>query len=208
MWENVPDPARDSADLHAFTRSRALGDAAAALQGAAVRYWRDEVLRKMPAGHAASAPTPWHQDHPYTPFDRTGRPQFWIALADVPPERGSLSFLSGSHRWGVLGRAFNDGSEAMKARIASVVGEYPQSPPLHLRPGDATVHDGMTIHSAGPNRTDEPRWAYVVQFFVADALYNGAQNPFSDDIGLEINQPFPDDRFPIVGWPPSTGDGG
>ncbi len=203
MWENVPDPSRQSPALRAFTHGRELGDAAAALQGGAVRYWRDEVLLKMPADRRGGE-TPWHQDHPYTAFDRSGRPQFWIALMDIPPERGSLVFLSGSHKSGVLGRAFHDDSDAMKNRIASVRAEYPQSPPLHLRPGDATVHDGMTIHSAPPNVTSDPRWAYVVQFFVADALYNGAPSPVIEGLGLEVNMPFSDERFPIVGWPPNA----
>jgi hypothetical protein len=204
MWETIPYPSRQDASLTDFTRSRALGDAAADLQGRPVRYWRDEVLRKMPAHHAASAETPWHQDHPYTPFDRSGRPQFWLALAEIPPERGTMTFLSGSHRSGVLGRAFDDDSAAMRDQITSLQNEFAKSPPLHLRAGDATVHDGMTIHSARANTTSEPRWAYVIQFFVADALYTGARNPVTDNLGLEVNKPFCDERFPIVGWPRQT----
>ena len=39
------------------------------------------------------------------PFDRVGGLAFWVALDDVPAERGTMRFLSGSQRQGCLGRA-------------------------------------------------------------------------------------------------------
>jgi len=51
---------------------------------------------------------------------------------------------------------------------------YAISPPLHLRPGDATIHDLSLVHSAPENATDDVRWVYAIAVFPADALYTVA----------------------------------
>jgi Phytanoyl-CoA dioxygenase (PhyH) len=197
MFESFDELSQHSDDLRSFTHSNDFGRAAADLEGWPMRFWGDGLYKKYPASNSE---TPWHQDQPYAPFDRSGRPQFWIALNDIPPDRGSLRFLTGSHKSGLLGRAFDDQSAEMSRRIATRKKTYAISPPLHLCAGDATVHDGMTIHSAPSNTTAEVRAAYILQYFVADMLYTGGR-PKVDDLGIKASRPFDHERFPIVGEP-------
>ena len=52
---------------------------------------------------SAGVATPWHQDQFYWPLDTDRTITMWMPLVDVPPEIGSMTFVSGSHRLGYLG---------------------------------------------------------------------------------------------------------
>src|SRR6185369_1254730 len=78
--------------------------------GGGIRYWKDTVSCKFPAAAAGgSTVTGWHQDFPAHPMDRVGGGTFWIALDEVTVDQGAITFLSGSHRAGPLGRTFTYG---------------------------------------------------------------------------------------------------
>jgi Phytanoyl-CoA dioxygenase (PhyH) len=163
-----------------------------------VRLFEDQVLAKHPA-QTGGERTPWHQDSNLQPFDRFGALVVWIALVDIPPERGSLRFLSGSHRVPPLGRVFHrsDGVDLLD-EYPGLLDRFDVSPPLDLRAGDATVHDYSTIHSAPANTTREIRWAYLAEFFPANTLYTGMPSRQTRDLGLIVDQPLAHERFPIV----------
>jgi ectoine hydroxylase-related dioxygenase (phytanoyl-CoA dioxygenase family) len=76
--------------------------------------------------------------------------------------------------------------------------EYELSAPNHLKPGDATIHDWMTVHAAPENSTDEPRWVYTDSLFPADTLFTGAQQRRTDGLDLKVNEVFDHPRFPLV----------
>jgi hypothetical protein len=163
-----------------------------------VRFDVDGVLIKIPANEeSGSSETEWHQDWPNQSHDRVGGMSFWIALNDIPPERGSLQFLSGSHVEGPLGRTLRGGKD--------LVAQYPRLPldhalsePIHYRAGDASVHTGLLVHSAPRNLTSDPRWAYAMTCFPADACYTGAAFSNTDELGLEVGHTFDHPRFPLI----------
>jgi ectoine hydroxylase-related dioxygenase (phytanoyl-CoA dioxygenase family) len=177
-----------------------MGEVGRRLLGRPVRFWVDNALVKMPTGwDRGSVATAWHQDFPGFPFDRSGFAAVWIALDHIPPERGSMRFLTGSHRAGVFGRIVQDGKDLLEVH-PELAEDHEMSPPLTYRPGDATVHNSLTVHGAGANTTDRPRWVYVVDILVADALYTGTKHWVTDGLeGLEMNKPFNHPRFPILG---------
>jgi ectoine hydroxylase-related dioxygenase (phytanoyl-CoA dioxygenase family) len=162
-----------------------------------VRYSSDILACKMPVGMPGSEATAWHQDIASLPFDRVGGLAFWVALNDIPPERGAMRFLSGSQREGCLGRTRVQG-KGVNEYYPELYDRYELSPELTLRPGDATAHHAGVCHGAPVNSTDEPRWGYIVAYFPGDALYTGAPNHNFDGIGLEVNGPFDHPRFPQV----------
>jgi hypothetical protein len=167
-----------------------------------VRYWSDSITCKIPATvDGGSQPTTWHQDFPHYSQDRVGGLMFWIAMDDVPAERGSLRFLSGSQRGGPLGRVFKPlarNNVDLVEYYEGLDGRYAMSPPLDLAPGDATCHGGLTVHSAPRNMTGQPRWAFMSAYFPADTRYTGAAYTGTDGLGLTPNQPFEHDNFPLV----------
>ena len=158
-----------------------------------IRYRTDFLACKMPAGHGGSDPTSWHQDMRFMPHDRAGSVNVWIALDEVTPERGSLRFLSSSHAEGAVGWA-----DDLSTERPDLFDRYELSPPLHMKPGDATIHHSYTIHGAPANETDSPRWTYIISYFPSDVRYTGAPNPEHDGLGLDVGKRIDHDRFRLV----------
>jgi len=198
-----PDASRSKDSLRSVSQSPELGRISSTLlHGRSLRWYTDTFMAKR-SSDSGGAPTPWHQDLPQHAFDRVGAMTMWMPLVDCPPEKGSLRFLSGSHRAGPLGRFGRraDGgsrTEDVLDVYPSIAKEYEESPPLHLQVGDATVHDFLTVHSAPDNATESLRWVYAVTWFPAETLYTGADSYRTNDLGLEIDQPFDDLRFPVI----------
>ncbi|HUQ56470.1 phytanoyl-CoA dioxygenase family protein [Lentzea sp.] len=198
MWRTYDEPSRDNDFLREFATSAAVGRAGSRfLRDRPVRFYRDEVLVKMPA----ATRTPWHQDFPYSSRDRSEQVNLWIALNDLTPEHSTLRFLSGSHRQGVLGRALATPDDDLVAQYPELLDECTLSPPLHLRAGDATVHHSLVVHTAPPNTAAEPRWAYTVVLFQAGSLYTGAPGRLTDQLGLKANEPLDHPLMPVT-WTP------
>jgi hypothetical protein len=198
-WANTFDfyktPSEHSAFLAQVGPSRQLADVALRLTGLpAVRFFVDSALVKKPVFDGGDD-TPWHQDLPSTPLDRRGMLQIWIALEDYSAQEGTLRYMSGSHRLGPLGRT------QYVPRSTSITQFYPELADLSvsssdMAAGDALVHDGLTMHSAGLNLGKQPRWAYSSGWIPADALFTGAPNQYTDDLGLEVNKELDHARFP------------
>ena len=201
-WRDYHFIARDDRrePFYSFVFGEQLGHNAQRLMGrkVGVRYHQDLVAAKQPRGEAiGSGATLWHQDFPTLPFDRGGSLAFWIALDDVPAERGAMRFLNRSHHAGPLGRNLGKKVDLLEW-YPDLAKQYELSNPLDLKAGDATVHNALCVHFAPENTTDQVRWAYIIAYFPADALYTGAQNHNFDSIGLEVNQPLEHANFPVV----------
>jgi Phytanoyl-CoA dioxygenase (PhyH) len=175
----IPDPEAGTGTFAVLSRSPSMASLQAQfmLASGPVRFFRNALHCKEP-DTAGYGPTKWHQDFVLVPLDRSDRPNVWIALIDIPPERGALRFVDRSHHLGLLGSPFEDSEEDVLPNL------YPQlftpeniSPPLHLKPGDATVHHALTIHSAPSNTTSTSRWGFAVQYVPADTRYTGGPSP-------------------------------
>jgi phytanoyl-CoA hydroxylase len=164
------------------------------LAGVPLRLWHDQVLIKAPH---KSTPTEFHQDQPYWPHANSTHPlSAWIALVDVPVERGCMTFLPGSHTHTELGAT--DITDA--GGVFGACPEFAWFPrvTLPLRAGDCTFHHARCVHGATPNLTDEPRVAHVVIFMDATATYTGKKHVVTDPLRLTPGQPFDAPDFPRV----------
>lgn len=193
------DPTWLDEDFRNAARSPRVVDFAKSLIGTdQVRFFRATCFEKPPTASGGIATT-LHQDYPYLPLDRSGSIQIWIALGEIPASMGTLQFISGSHRTaGSLGRV--NANDAEQVLLASRLGTgYTLSDPLDMGPGDATAHNDLTIHYAGPNNSTEPRIAFAVTYVRPDAKYTGAQYYATDDLGLTVGEPPDHERFPLFG---------
>jgi hypothetical protein len=169
----------------------------------AARYFSDFYAPKLAssnktAKHGGNGPTSFHQDFINFSVDRSGGMTFWMALEDYGPEFGTMSFVNGSHRLGVFGnyRTYAKGEDLLD--IYPDLKELEMSEAMTYGVGDVTVHSHMTVHGAGANLTDRPRWAYIVLVQPADACFTGAPPEAFDPTGIAVNQVLPDDRFPVL----------
>ena len=179
-----------------MSRSRSVG----------VKYFSDFYAPKLPsskqAKHGGNGPTSFHQDFINFSVDRSGGMTFWLSLEDYGPEFGTMSFVNGSHRLGVLGnyRTYRQGEDLLDI-YPNLRNEQKLSEPMSYAAGDVTVHSHMTVHGAGANLTHRPRWAYLMLVQPADACWTGAPAEAFDSAGMQINHPLPEDRFPTLAEP-------
>ncbi len=118
----------------------------------------DHAILK-PARYGAA--TPWHQDEAYwSPDLDYSSLSIWMPLQEATVESGCMQFVPGSHRSEVRPHRpiHNDprihGLEAEQVDAAEIVA-------CPIPAGAVTIHHCRTLHYAGPNRSDEPRRAYI-----------------------------------------------
>ena len=167
-----------------------------------VRYFTDFFAPKLPSSkqtkNAGNGPTSFHQDFITFAVDRSGGMTFWIALEDYGPESGTMSFVNKSHRMGILGSYHTyAGGDALD--VYPELRDLEMSAPVQYAAGDVTIHSHLTVHGAGANLTDRPRWAYLVLVQPADVCWNGAPPEAFDTTGMRPNQLLEGDKFPIIG---------
>lgn len=191
----IAEPELVSAALRRVALHHRITAVAAQLAGTSLRFFKSEVIRKRVTG---SAGTPLHYDEPVFPF--AGLPVIltaWVALVDVPVERGCMSFVLGTHRLpdGALfteieGYPFVPLPElAFQPRVA-----------VPLQAGDCTFHDARTVHMAGANTTDAERLSLATVYADAAAVYEPPTMAYANGIpDMVAGQRFDDRRFPLVG---------
>jgi ectoine hydroxylase-related dioxygenase (phytanoyl-CoA dioxygenase family) len=186
---------RDDPVLRRLTfHPRVLGAVHCISGGRPMRLWQDHILIKWPRNGQA---TELHQDEPYWPVDRsTFTVSAWIALGDVPVERGCMSFVPGSHlRHDLRGQDLTDAGDLMRLWPDLAFAERVLVP---LRAGGATFHQGFTAHRAEANATNQARVAFSIIWVDAAARFSGAAHGVTDSEGLVAGDPLPDRLCPPI----------
>ncbi|MDP9863661.1 MULTISPECIES: phytanoyl-CoA dioxygenase family protein [Streptosporangium] len=143
-----------------FARCRAIASAFLEIPEEELEFYGHAILK--PPGYGA--PTPWHQDEAYMDprWARRGL-SIWTTLDDATVDSGCLHYAPGLHRGPVLPHHHIDHDDRIRGLMTEEVDET-AGVPCPLAPGGAVMHDFRTPHYAGPNRTDQPRRAYVLVF--------------------------------------------
>ena len=145
---------------HAF--SQVARGIAEQLLGSEVRFKADISLMK-PARIGEA--TPWHQDEafqdPRFDYDEIS---FWLALQPVHETNSCMAYLPGSHNGPVLPHGFPGGDARIHA--LECVGGFDRQDAVScpVPAGWCVIHNGRTLHGAGPNLSDGDRMAYVLIF--------------------------------------------
>jgi len=183
---------RHDAVLRDLTLDPRLAALAERLSGCALRLWHDQTLIKQPR---SSTPTEFHQDQPYWPHDGGDHAlSAWVALCDVPPERGCMTFIRGSHRH--TDTAVQDLTDRESLFRLKPELRWEERVTVPLRAGDCTFHHCRTAHAANPNLTDDERVAHVVIYMDAAVRYSPLPHLVTDPLGLEAGQSLDGPLFP------------
>jgi phytanoyl-CoA hydroxylase len=185
---------RQDATIRALTLHPRLAALAEQLAGVRLRLWHDQMLVKEPHSDAA---TEFHQDGPYWPHAGNGRAlSAWVALVDVPPERGCMTFLPGSHtRTGLPAQDLRQEGDLFRLDPQLRWSERVTVP---LRAGDCTFHSSYTGHMALPNRTDQARLAHTIIYMHEATTFNGAGHTVTDPLDLSAGDRLNGAMFPRI----------
>ncbi len=140
--------------LRAFVAEAPLADLCADLIGPDVRLYWDQAVYKKPDTNTSF---PWHQDNGYAFLEPQQYLTCWIALTDATEDNGCPWVVPGIHRMGTLRHEPTD--------TGLVCLDHPSNPvPASVGAGGMVVFSSLTPHCTGPNRTDQVRKAYIVQY--------------------------------------------
>jgi ectoine hydroxylase-related dioxygenase (phytanoyl-CoA dioxygenase family) len=182
--------------LRSLTLDPHLAAIATRLAGIPLRLWHDQTLIKDPHNGAR---TEFHQDGPYWPHANSRQAlSAWVALVDVPVERGAMTFIPGSQKGHRKLPAQNLMDSDDLFSLAPDL-RWERRITVPLRAGDCTFHDSFIAHAANANATDDPRIAHVVIYVDRDLTYRAdARHVVTDPLGLADGSALPDDLFPPV----------
>lgn len=123
------------------------------------------VMTKHPAYGSL---TGWHRDIRYWAFERDDLVSAWLALGPETAKNGGLWLIPGTHRLALAAERF-DANKFFRD-------DLPQNQELihgalatELQAGDVLFFHCNTLHSAGPNRSDQVKFSLVY-------TYHGASN--------------------------------
>ncbi|MCC4783971.1 phytanoyl-CoA dioxygenase family protein [Vibrio lentus] len=110
--------------------------------------------------------TNWHQDAAYIKERKNMRLNLWIPLDDVSKSNGTLRYIKGSHKQGLVPH-HEDKNDASGSTIY-IPGIVPSdSTTIDVKSGDAIIHHDLVIHSSHANNSQSVRQAIVI---VIDSL--------------------------------------
>lgn len=192
IFQQMVNVWRQDETMRKLTLHPNVASAAETLAGAPLRLWHDQILIKKPHNQKA---TEFHQDQPYWPHANSTKPiSAWIALCDVPVERGCMTFIPGSQKRTDLPVQMLNDDRSLFGICPDL--EWERRVTVPLKAGDCTFHHGRCAHMATPNFTDDPRVAHVVIFIDEGTTYRKANHPVTDGLGLNEGDPLDGELFP------------
>jgi ectoine hydroxylase-related dioxygenase (phytanoyl-CoA dioxygenase family) len=206
---------RTQEDVRAFAfESGVAGLVGQLMNSRTARLYFDHLLIKEPR---TQAPTPWHQDVPYWPFQGRQIASAWVALTDATVEGSAMEFVRGSHGDGRVYRPEVFGS-AQRSVSASwqTKSQAERVPDIEARrgdfdivgwdmkAGDAVVFSAWLLHGARGNASAaQRRVALSTRWLGDDAIWAPAEGTDPTVTQADVcvapgMPPHDDDRFPLV----------
>ncbi len=101
----------------------------------------------------------WHQDNTYFGHEPCHVLSVWLALTPSRPESGSMRFLPGSHKSGMLPVHYEPTDENLlsSGQVAEFDASAFTSFATSLSPGEASIHHAWMVHGSPPNKGTDRR---------------------------------------------------
>ena len=117
----------------------------------------------------ATSHVSWHQDLTYWGLSNDNQVSAWVALSPATGESGCMRMLPGSHKTGHYEHEKTDDPDNVLAFGQTVKGIDEGAARLApLRPGEASLHHGWTLHASMPNHSSDRRIGVNIQFVSTD----------------------------------------
>ena len=165
---------KSDSNIKKIVTHQLLGKACAELMGwTGSRLLQDNVLWKPPGGKTLA----YHQDAAY---DDWVIPQTmmtcWMPLDDVSQEKGTLEYVKGSHKWGLVPPSAQFHSpENYKNELEAFAKKNNKE--IHIQyvevpAGGVAFHHGQTWHGSGINTSKDDRRAIVAHCIPSSAKFH------------------------------------
>lgn len=122
------------------------------------------IMTKMPT---YSTRTGWHEDIRYWSFDRPELVNVWLALGDEYADKGGMGFIPGSHKL-AFDRGRFDADMFLREDLPENQDLLASAVQAELQAGDVLFFHCRTLHVAGANHTDQPKYSVVFSYHSAD----------------------------------------
>ena len=142
--------------LDAVVRHEPILEAVSRLLGPDLLLWNSGFVVKPPGdGYFAS----WHQDLLYWGLEPHETVTAWLAFTESTVDNGCVRCIPGTHRGGLLPATETFAKHNMLSRGQTL--DVPEAEAwavdLVLRPGEFSLHHGLTVHASKPNRSASAR---------------------------------------------------
>ncbi|MBT3264389.1 MAG: phytanoyl-CoA dioxygenase family protein [Acidiferrobacteraceae bacterium] len=107
----------------------------------------------------------WHQDLTYWGFDGDEQVSAWLALSVASAQSGCMRMIPGSHTRGICDQATGNDPDNVLLQSQTIENVREEDAVLcPLKPGEASLHHGWTIHASSPNTSDDRRIGLNIQY--------------------------------------------
>jgi len=149
-------------------RNPRIAEWAAKITGAKrLKVWSAMVMKKYPSADGKATIVGWHQDRYYLTRIMTGRAfNLWIALDDVPENRGPVCYVPRSNKWErIYGTGFFDRDhDRQRAELEVPEGEKWEEVAAVLPAGWGVAHAAETLHASTGNTSEKNRINLLINF--------------------------------------------
>lgn len=124
----------------------------------------------------------WHQDLTYWGLGATSHQcTAWLALSPATPESGCMRFVAGSHKQAIVPHndTFHEDNLLSRGQEIAVEVDENDATDIALRPGEMSLHHGLTFHASGPNRSDDRRIGVAIRYVSPEARQEIADRDYA-----------------------------
>ena len=154
-------------------------DAVEGILGPDLMIWSAEFFIKEP--HTTQV-VGMHQDLTYWGLGETSdQVTAWIALSPATVESGCMDFVAGSHKNPIMPHVDTYSENNLLSRGQEIAVDVADTDKTHieLRPGQMSLHHGLTIHGSGPNRSTDRRIGFAIRYLNPNARQQVADRDYA-----------------------------
>ncbi len=154
-------------------------DVVEGILGPDILIWGAEFFIKEPnTTHIVGT----HQDLTYWGMGETSdQVTAWIALSPATVESGCMDFVAGSHKNPILPHndTFSENNLLSRGQEIAVSVADEDKTHIELKPGQMSLHHGLTIHGSGPNNSNDRRIGFAIRYLKPNVRQLRAKRDFA-----------------------------
>lgn len=122
---------------------------------------------KMPGDQKKVA---WHQDASYWPLTPSKVVTVWLAIDDVDPDNGPMTFVPGSHLHGQIpfDRSTPEEQNVLNQSVHDIAPWGDEPVAVTLKAGQVSLHTDLLLHGSEPNASERRRCGLTLRYHPPD----------------------------------------